>query len=233
MESRQQRDVRKALTIAADCVCPNTAIQIKKHEDLGFMWKIIYWVTLIITFGKVKMTNFAFVLGSSMYVRNKSTIQPELVIHEAVHMRQRESGKLLWYFNYLFFLPTFFTMRSRYEGDAYAVSSVIDALYRISLRPSAKNGVIRSNLYSQCRRMAMSNVNYYVKFARSFAYFFMAIRKKAYRNLMIQHVDAALNLIYGIENGNDKLSVNQILENQRFLDQTNVHEVATRFFSVK
>ena len=222
----------RAINVARELVAPNAEVNIKTHESLGFIWKLIYWTTFIITFGKVKMTRFGFVLGETMYVSDITKIQPELIIHEAVHMRQRGKGihKLVWYFNYIFLLPTIFTMRSVYEGDAYAVSCVISALDIMSRRPSGKVNVFNSSLFNQVLKIAFRSADWYEdNLAFAWPYFFMAIRRRHYRNLMKMHVEAALRTLYGAES-NNKLSESEILECNRWLEATNVVAAASKMF---
>jgi len=190
-----------ALKISATHICKHTIPKVIEQTDLGVWWKLIYWVTFIVTFGKVKMDHFAFVIGDTMAVRDPSTISPELVFHEATHMRQREQvGRFWWLFSYILLLPTLFTMRSVYEREAYTVSAVVDAFTRRFPWPRHKGGEFLNNSkhYSLIRKKAHANIDHYIeKEFFGWAYFFMAVRKNAIRKKMKEDADNIIGYLFG------------------------------------
>lgn len=223
----------RALEVGKKVVCPSTNPSIKSHEDLGIWWKVIYWVTFIITFGSVKMTDFAFVLGSSMYMRDPASARPELIIHECVHMRQREKrGKLWWYFMYLFSLPTCFTMRSRYEGDAYAVSAVIESLYRVWIKEGRPGNIFElDSAYNSVSKLQKVMVNHYVnRLFRAWPYFFMACRKEAARKRLLFITEGVLPRLFEVKGRGRVFPKKEQRLLDAFISNTNIVEAARALF---
>jgi len=225
-EKELRSDAKRALVVAARLICPDTDISVKRHEDLGFLWKLIYWATLIITFGQVKMTNYAFVLSESMFVRNASTTRAELVFHEAIHMRQREKSKLIWYINYLFVLPTLFTMRAFYERDAYTVSSIMNGLNRATdFSKRHDRNPFSEVLFARVLRYTYIDIDWYVEHEFfGFGYFFMALFRKSIKAKMRSNAIATLSMLFGDS------EYKYTNENNRFLDETNIVDAIRAFY---
>ena len=217
---------KRAVVVARKLMCPETDVSVESYKDLGFLWGLIYWATFIVTFGQVKMTRYAFVLGDSMYLAATHSPGVELIMHECVHMRQRENhGKLLWYINYLFLLPTLFTMRACYEADAYTVSAIVDAvLKRTPFAARKKLDPFRESMYKSVQITTKTAIDYYVKSQFfGFGYFFMALRRKAVQKKMEKNARAAIDLLF---NARHTLTQEEI----RFVDATNIVDTLREFY---
>lgn len=103
----------------------------KKDSVLCKVLNAILWV---LTFGKTEfMTRYHTVLGKTIYTSPNWTETSWLhrwivVRHEGVHLRQAKRmglglfwfGWVIWSLAYLFLLPSVWTLRSRWEKEAYA-----------------------------------------------------------------------------------------------------------------
>lgn len=144
---------------------------IKPKEESG-LCKVANAVLLVLTLGTTKfMTDYITVIRKTMYVPSSWKTLPWInrwivLRHEGVHLRQAKAvglgwfglGWILWSFAYLFLLPFGWTLRGRWEREAYSETIRCSQRFGVSVSRSSlfKNFTGPQYFYMDLRRDRVS-----------------------------------------------------------------------------